>query len=104
MIVCSMIAYTGYSGKIVFFSQFTATPPSPTSLIETFKALNARRVYSHSYWLGFFCSTNSSRDLEKTQYLMNTLYITEKLKGEKKAAEVETSGEEETKLKGRKGK
>ena len=32
MIVCSMIAYTGYSGKIVFFSQFTATPPSPTSL------------------------------------------------------------------------
>ena len=33
---------------------FTATPPSPTLLYETFKALNAMRVYSHSYKLVFF--------------------------------------------------
>ena len=31
------------------FSQFTATPPSPT-----FKVLNAVWMYSHSYWLTFF--------------------------------------------------
>ena len=36
------------------FSQFTAIPPSPTLLEETFKALNAMRVYSHSYWLVFY--------------------------------------------------
>ena len=45
------------------------------------------QVYSHSYWLVFFCTTNSSRVLarerwqtfenswKKTQYLMNTLYL-----------------------------
>ena len=43
---------TGCLGKNVFFSQFTATPP--TSLQETFKALNKMRVYSHSYWLVIF--------------------------------------------------
>ena len=37
------------------FSQFAATPP--------FKVLTAMRVYSHSYWLVIFCSTNSSRVL-----------------------------------------
>ena len=72
--------------KNCVFSQFTATPPSPTSLLDTFKALNAEQVYSHSYWLEIFCTTNSSRVLarerrqtfenswKKTQYLMNTLY------------------------------
>ena len=40
--------------KNCVFSQFTATPPSPTSLWETFKALNVMRVYSHSYWLVIF--------------------------------------------------
>ena len=40
---------TGCSGKIVFFAPFTATPPSPTLLKETFKALNAMRVNSHSH-------------------------------------------------------
>ena len=34
-----------------FFSQFTATPLSPTPLEETFNDLNAMEVYSHSYWL-----------------------------------------------------
>ena len=73
------------------FLQFTANPPSPTSLKETFKALSAMRVYSHSYWLVFFCTTNSSRMLasemwqtienswEKTQYFKNTLYLQEVL-------------------------
>ena len=37
--------------KNCVFSQFTETPPSPTSLCETFKALNAMRLYSHSYRL-----------------------------------------------------
>ena len=69
--------------KNCVFSQFNATPLSPTSLLETFKALNAMRAKSHSYWLVIFCTTNSSRVLanfrefleKKTQYLMNTLYI-----------------------------
>ena len=76
--------YREFRKKCVFFSQFTATPP--TSLQETFKALNKMRVYSHSYWLVIFCTTNSSRVLAReswqtfenswkiTQYLMNTLY------------------------------
>ena len=38
---------TGCSGKIVFF-----------------KALNAVGVYSHSYWLVIFCTTNISRVLK----------------------------------------
>ena len=55
---------TGCSGKFVFLP--TATPPSPNSLEETFKALNAMRVYSHFYWLTIFCTTNSIREfLEK---------------------------------------
>ena len=57
------------------FSQFTATPPSPTSLSETLKALNAMRVYSHSYWLVIFCTTNSSRVLamERWQTFKNSM-------------------------------
>ena len=74
--------------KNCVFSQFTATPPSPTTLWETFKALKAMRVYSHSYWLVIFCTTTSNRVPErdrwqtfenswkKNQYLMNTLYKT----------------------------
>ena len=50
------------------FSQFSATPPSPTSLLETFKALNAMRVYSHYYWLVFFCTTNSSRVMARERW------------------------------------
>ena len=70
-------------------SQFTATPPSPASLCcKRFSKLsNAMRVYSHSYWLVIFCTTNSSRVLarerwqtfenswKKTQYILNTLYV-----------------------------
>ena len=54
--------------KNCVFSQFTATPPSPTSLRETFKALNAMPVYIHSYWLATFCTTNSSRVLAKERW------------------------------------
>ena len=54
--------------KNCVFSQFTATPPSPTFLWETLKALNAMRVYSHSYWLVIFCTTNSSRVLERERW------------------------------------
>ena len=79
---------TGCSEKIVFFHN--SQQPLPRlhrwSLLETLKALNAEQVYSHSYWLEIFCTTNSSRVLarerrqtfenswKKTQYLMNTLY------------------------------
>ena len=54
--------------------------------IATFKALNAMRVHSHSYWLVIFFTTNSSRVLarersqifesswKKKWYLMNTLH------------------------------
>ena len=58
----------------------------PLPRLHRFKALNTMKVYSHSYWLVIFCTTNSSRVLvrerwqtfenswKKTQYLMNTLY------------------------------
>ena len=45
--------YTGCSEKIVFFFKFTAAPPSPTSLLETFKALNAMRVTPIGWWQTF---------------------------------------------------
>ena len=73
-----------YSECNCVLSQFTATPPSPTPL--TFKARNAMRVYSNSYWMVIFCTTNNSRvqarerwlnfenSLKKKLYLMNTLY------------------------------
>ena len=54
--------------KYCVFSQFTATPPSPTSLLETLKAFNAEQVYSHSYWLEIFCTTNSSRLLAREKW------------------------------------
>ena len=54
--------------KNCVFSQFATTPPSPTSLQETFKALNAVRVYSHSYWLVISCTTNSSRVLARERW------------------------------------
>ena len=49
----------GHTGEIQgvqdFFSQFTATPSSPTLMKETFKAFNEMRLCSHSYcWLEFF--------------------------------------------------
>ena len=79
-----LLAYRIYRvfRKNCVFSQLTAT-----SLSETFKALNEMRVYSHSFPLVIFCTTNSSRVVarerwqtfenswKKTQYLMNTLYF-----------------------------
>ena len=67
--------------KNCVFSHFMQTLPRLHH--ETFKALNAMRVYSYSYWLVIFCTTNScrgrggklSRILRKKQYLMNTLYL-----------------------------
>ena len=64
--------------KKCIFSQFTATPPSPSSLKETFNASVQSLLLA-----GNFCTTNRSRVLaremwqtfeKKTQYLMNTLY------------------------------
>ena len=65
--------------SVLFFTiHCSATPPSPATLQKAFKA--------HSHWLVIYCTTNSSRvlarerwqtfenSLEKTQYLMNTLY------------------------------
>ena len=58
----------------------------PRLHIAAKKSLDIMFVYSHSYWLVFFCTTNGSRVLmkerwqtfenswKKTQYLMNTLY------------------------------
>ena len=51
--------------KNCVFSHFTATPPSPTSLLDTFKALNAMRVYSLSYRPVILCTTNSRRVLAR---------------------------------------
>ena len=45
--------YRVFRKNCVFFT-IHCTPPSPTSLSEAFKALNAMKVYSHSYWLVIF--------------------------------------------------
>merc|ERR1711860_43320 len=79
----------GVQRKIVgFFFTIHCNPSlAYIAVYETFKALNATRVYSRSYWLVIFCTTNSSRVLarerwqtfenswKKKQYLMNTLYF-----------------------------
>ena len=76
----------GVHEKLCFFT-IHCNPSLAYITEKTFKALNAMRVYSHSYWLVNFCKTNSSRVLakerlqtfenswKKTQYLNNTLYI-----------------------------
>ena len=51
--------------KKLCFLQFSATPPSPTSLLKTF---NAMQVYSQSYWLVIFCTTNSSGVLARERW------------------------------------
>ena len=62
----------GVQEKRCVFSQFTATPPSPTSLLlETLKALNTVRVYGHSYWLVILCTTNSSQVLAREHTIFN---------------------------------
>ena len=57
--------------KNCVFSQFTETHPSPTSLKQTFKALNAMLLAI--IWPGR-CGKLSRISLKKTQYLMNSLY------------------------------
>ena len=59
---------TGCSEKVVFFHNWLQPLPSPTSLWEIFKALNEMRVYSHSYWMLTFCTTNSSRVLARQRW------------------------------------
>ena len=93
--VCDYTGGTGCSGKIVVFFTITATPPSPTSVLETFKALNAMRVYSHAYKLLIFvqliaaeCWRGRGGKLsrtfgKKTQYLTNTLYKETTIKDKK---------------------
>ena len=58
----------GVHEKLWFFSQFTETPPSPTSLKEPFKALILMRVYSHFYGLVVFCTTNHSQVLARERW------------------------------------
>ena len=78
---------TRCSGNIVFFhNSLQPLPRLHHRCKRPSKLSNAIRVYSHSYWLEIFCTTNSSRVLarerwqifenswKKTQYLMNTLY------------------------------
>ena len=62
--------------KSCVFSQFNATPPSPTSLLETFKVLSAMRVYSHSHWLVAFCTTKSSRVLARERWKKHNIQWT----------------------------
>ena len=50
--------------KNCVFTQFTATLDSPTSLWESFKALNAIRRYSHS----FFWTTNNNPVLARERW------------------------------------
>ena len=64
---CFKISYRVFRKNCVF-SQFTANPYSPTSLKETCKALNAMRVYNHSFWLVIVCTTNSSRVLARERW------------------------------------
>ena len=78
----------GVQEKLWFFSQFTATPHSPTSLFRDLQSSQQRNAGVQSLLLAgnFLCTNKSSRVLarerwqtlenswEKTQYIMNTLY------------------------------
>ena len=44
---------------MVFFTIHCNPSFAYIAVRETFKVLNAMRVYSHSYWLVIFCTTNS---------------------------------------------
>ena len=77
----------GVQKKLCFFTIHCNPSLAYIAVRDLLQALNAMRVYSHSYWLVIFCTANSSRVLaremwqtfenswKKTQYLMNTLYI-----------------------------
>ena len=72
--------------KNCVFSQSSAIHPSSTSLQETFEVIKVMKVYSHSYLLAIFCTTNSSpckrrrgrkilKILGKKQIFFNNLYM-----------------------------
>ena len=56
---------TGCSGKIVFFFTIHCNPSLAYIAV---RALNSMWVYSHSYWLVVFCTTNSSRVLAREKW------------------------------------
>ena len=56
---------TGCSGKMCFFT--IHCNPS-FAYIAVREALNAMRMYSHSYWLVIFCTSNSSRVLARERW------------------------------------
>ena len=60
-----MYESTGCSGKIVFFHN--SLQPLPR-----LHRCDAMRVYSHSYWLVIFGTTNSSRELARWQTFENS--------------------------------
>ena len=78
------ITYRVFRKNCVFFHNSLQPLPRLHRCKRPSKLSNAIRVYSHSYWLVIFCTTNSSRVLarerwqifenswKKTQYLMNT--------------------------------
>ena len=60
--------YTGCSGKIVFFTIHCS--PSLAYIVVRVLQSSQRKasVYSHSYWLAIFCTTNSSRVLARERW------------------------------------
>ena len=54
--------------KLCFFINHCNPSFAYISLKEIYKALKAMRVYSHSYWLVIFCTTNSSRVLARERW------------------------------------
>ena len=77
----------GVQEKLWFFTIHCNPSLTYIAVRDLQGSLNAMRVYSHSYWLVLFCTTNSSQVLarerwqtfenswKKTQFLMNTLYV-----------------------------
>ena len=51
-----------------FFFYNSLQPLPRLHLPKTFKAINAMRVYSRSYWLAIFSTTNSSRVLARERW------------------------------------
>ena len=55
--------------KLCFFFTIHCNPSlAYIAAVKTFKALNAMRVYSHSFWLVIFLTTNSSRVLARERW------------------------------------
>ena len=60
VLIFKVMFCTGCSGKIVFFHNSPQPFPRLHRCKRPLKALNAMRVYSHSYWLVILCTTNNS--------------------------------------------